>query len=486
MPIPAEILAVPRPKSTRVKKSGDRYLVIKRTSKYVDGRAVPVELGTIGEIVNGEYVEIRKEPKRKSSHIDIKDYGEVALFDKVSHDLYKELAQVFEPSAAKRLYVIAILRCAYPDIKDRDLKFFYETSFLSEMYPGVHLSENTVSEFLQNVGMEYRYIHDFMERRIRKMSGRSLVVDGMLKDNNSATNMFSEYSRKGAKKGSKDVSLTYAYDPQTKEPAAVYPQPGNMLDLTSIQGFVEEYQIKNCLLVMDKGYYSKENMNKLRHIDGLSYIIPLKTTSRKIRDNGMDSTYASVLKGYNEATVLYKKVKTDDGCYLYGFRDPKTAYEQEVGYIEFGQKKGTYSEEKFLSKKNEFGLIVFESMSDLEPLEVYRAYAGRWEIEVMFDMFKNIIDLDTVNVHGDYRLYATEFINYLSVIAATRARNVLSNTVLPGHEKNKRKYIAEIYSTKQLLHYLSKVKRVCIGSSDKWIPNHLVKYVDTLVKSLDL
>ena len=50
MPIPPEILAVERPKSTRVLYSFGRYLVIKRTSKRVDGRVVPVDLGTIGEI----------------------------------------------------------------------------------------------------------------------------------------------------------------------------------------------------------------------------------------------------------------------------------------------------------------------------------------------------------------------------------------------------------------------------------------------------
>ena len=65
MPIPHDILAVERPKSTRVKRSGDRYLVIKRTSKYVSGRSVPVDLGTIGEIIDGKYVEIRKEPRKK-------------------------------------------------------------------------------------------------------------------------------------------------------------------------------------------------------------------------------------------------------------------------------------------------------------------------------------------------------------------------------------------------------------------------------------
>ena len=53
MPIPKEILAVERPKSTVVKFRLGRYLVVKRTSKRVNGKAKPVDLGTIGEIIDG-------------------------------------------------------------------------------------------------------------------------------------------------------------------------------------------------------------------------------------------------------------------------------------------------------------------------------------------------------------------------------------------------------------------------------------------------
>ena len=101
MAIPAEILAVESPKNTRVKKSGKRYLVIKRTCKRVDGRNLPVELGTIGEIVNGKYVEKRAVPRSKE--IEIKDYGEVALNDKCTGDLLQELANVWDIADAKRL-----------------------------------------------------------------------------------------------------------------------------------------------------------------------------------------------------------------------------------------------------------------------------------------------------------------------------------------------------------------------------------------------
>ena len=57
MSIPEEIKSVPRPKGTIVKEGFGRYFVIKRTSRRVPGKATPrtVDLGTIGEIVDGKY-----------------------------------------------------------------------------------------------------------------------------------------------------------------------------------------------------------------------------------------------------------------------------------------------------------------------------------------------------------------------------------------------------------------------------------------------
>ena len=112
-----------------MKKSGEKYLVIKRTCKRVGKRNVPVELGTIGEIVNGKYVEKRSVPRQKE--IEIKDYCEVALNDKCKGDLLQELANVWDIADAKRLLVIALLRSSYGDMRNRDLEMRYQTSLLS-------------------------------------------------------------------------------------------------------------------------------------------------------------------------------------------------------------------------------------------------------------------------------------------------------------------------------------------------------------------
>ena len=80
MPIPNEILAVERPKNTRV-KAGPKgaYYVIARTCIYKNGRNVPKELGVVGRIIDGKYV---PNPVKKDENIDIKKYGTVALFHK--------------------------------------------------------------------------------------------------------------------------------------------------------------------------------------------------------------------------------------------------------------------------------------------------------------------------------------------------------------------------------------------------------------------
>lgn len=487
MAIPQEILDVERPTNTRVKKSGERYLVIKRTCKRVNGRNVPVELGTIGEIIDGKYVEIRSEPRKKRNSVDIKDYGESAFFNKAADGLFAELAAVFDLKTAKQLFVIALLRVADPDIKDRDLKFAYDTSFISEIYPGVPLSENTVSKLLLETGMSYRYIQKFMENRVAKFTGSTLVIDGTLKNSNGTENTFSEFSRKGIVKGSMDLNLIYAYDINTQEPVAVKPYPGNMLDLTAVDDFVTGYGIKSGILVMDKGFYCKSVTEKMRKTDGLTYIIPLKQSSKLITENEMLDSVVSPLTGYRDSVVFYKKKKVSDDCYLYAFRDPKSAAEQESGYVIQSTKKGTFTEEKMLEKQKQFGTIVFESKSDLSPLEVYEAYAKRWEIEIMFSVYKGIVDLDTINVHSDYSIYTTEFINYLSVIIALRAKKILKTTPLSKKSKSSAvKMISDVYSYKQVMRYLSKYKMVNVGDSNKWVPCQTVKYVNELAKSLGI
>ena len=256
-----------------------------------------------------------------------------------------ELARVWDLSDAKRLYTIAMLGAAYGDIKDRDLMLQYATSFASEMIPGVHLSEDSVSAFLQETGQAYSMKCEFMRNRVEGFAGKDVVVDGMLKDYNSQEGYMSEFSRKARTKGSKDLSLLYAFNPETNEPIVAKPYSGNMLDQTSINNFVAENKIVNGMMIFDKGVYNEELFENTDKMEGLSYLIPLKQNSAFIKKYGMDNP-TEHLAGYADSTILYKKARMSNGKYLYAFRDPKMAYEQEVAYVQQARKKETFDSEK--------------------------------------------------------------------------------------------------------------------------------------------
>lgn len=473
MAIPKEILTVKRPSSTVVKRSGKRFIVVKRTSKRKDGRVVPVDLGMVGEIVGDRFVE--RTPSHKSEkRIDIKDYGEVALCNSQGKGLLDELAKVWDLQDAKRIYVMALLRSAYGDVKDRDLRLHYETSFASEMYPGVHLSEQSVSDFLWETGCAYSRICTFMRNRAKLFAGRNIVVDGMLKDYNSETGSLSEFSRKARTKGSRDISILYAFDPDTNEPIAAKPYAGNMPDLSVVDDFISEYQIVKGIIVADKGFWSTKLFDRADKEKELSYIVPVKHSSTLIKKYGMDEPTA-VLEGYKERTVIYKKVKMPCGNYLYSFRDPVMASEQEIAYVQQRQRKGKFDKDKYTAAKSMFGLIVFKSKSNLDPLTVYLAYAQRWDIEILFNMYKNILERDTVNVHTDYRVYATEMINFLSVIITSRVKALIVKTGL-----NKQ------HSYKQLFTFLSKYKKARVEDDNEWRKSTMMKYVDEIAAKLNV
>ncbi len=90
------------------------------------------------------------------------------------------------------------------------------------------------------------------------------------------------------------------------------PYPGNMLDLTSVDDFIEEYKIQSGLLIMDKGCYGPDAVKTIKDKKNLGYIIPLKQSSRKISDNEMDRDITAILSEYKDAHVFWKKKKIND------------------------------------------------------------------------------------------------------------------------------------------------------------------------------
>ena len=423
MAIPKEILAVKRPKNTFVVaygKNKDRYGVRQFIGcRYDKGRHNPIKGPTIGHIVGGKYVPIPDATENSESGIDLVDWANVQLCDNVFKDVLDELRQVFTESEALKIYGISILRVTNPGIKDYELKEAYDSSFLATIYPAMALTKNTVCELHSTIGKSYSRILSFMRMRANKIGADdSVLIDGTLKSNESKVNSLSDFSRKAKLKGSRDISIIYAFDLALYEPICSKCYPGNMLDGTAQDDFLTESGITNGVLVGDKGFHAVSMEDADTKNPNMHHLIPIRRNSRYYEEYRL-TEYDGVLEC--RESIMFKKVhikKTNK--WLYAFRDANRAALEEKAYMARTKKDGTFNHADFEKARKTFGTIAFECDFNTTPLDVYRMYEERWEIELVMRYYKTACEFDETRVHDDYSVIGSEFCDFLSTVLTFR------------------------------------------------------------------
>lgn len=460
MPIPKEILAVPRPKNTIVIAYGkDKHLYAVRQRvgcRNDNGRHLPVNGPTIGHIIGGMYVPVdtASPASVSASPVDLKDWADIVQCDNVFINIQPELFATYSHTDALKIYCIAILRVCDPGIKDYELKEAYETSFLSELYPGVSLSKNTVSTFLNNLGKALSKIVQFMQNRTAAVSmDHHLLVDGTLKPDESRINSLSDFSRKARTKGTRDISVLYAFDLEEMEPVCSKCFPGNMLDATSYREFISENSITKGIIVGDKGFPESAAHDHFEAHPDLHYLNPVKRNSKLIsRHNMLDFT--GILPGY-EGITFRKEKCTGTNKWLYSYRDSYKASKEERDWLRRARKNGTYSLAALREKQKTFGTIVLECDLDLPAETAYKAYDKRWEIEVVMRYYKSACEFDETRVQDDYSVIGSEFCDFLSTLLTFRLIKAFDQAQL-----------LENLTYKKIMSVLVRAKKARVSGSD--------------------
>lgn len=475
MPIPKDILAVERPVNTIVfayGKEKNLYAVKQRVGcKRKDGRNLPVTGATIGHIVNYVYIPIERDIQSvRKAPVTLKDWANVKLCMNLSTDIREEIGKFYNKEDTEKIYSIAILRVCDAGIKDYQLKAEYEESFLSEEFPGVALSKNTVSDFINDLGKSYSRIVSFMQYKVSCVcDNHHLLIDGTLKSDESTVNSLSEYSRKAKDKGKKDISLLYAYDLEKMEPVASKCFSGNMLDLTAYEGFVSEYKITKGILVGDKGFPSNSIEDFIKKNEGLHYINPLKRNSAYIKELGLYN-YQGI---FGENNISYCKAKitvNKKDKWLYLFRDNRLAQCEEKTWLEKRKKNNDFNNGEWEEAKPQFGTILLESDLDQDAPLIYTAYSERWKIELVMRYYKSACDFDETRVHDDYSVIGSEFINFFASQISARLVNLLDSTQL-----------SDKYSYSRFMRILEKAKKARTENETSW---YLVKLTPSYVEIL--
>ena len=422
MAIPEEIRRVARPKNTVVVQSGSKganlYAVRERAGfKYGPrGNPQPINGRIIGHIVDGRYVPLHEGLSLATP--DMLSYGASAFIHSCSEDLLQDLDAVYSVSAARRIMALASLRVLKPKITARRIAIEYRRTFISRYYPDLALSANTISTFLQQLGEDGAKRELFYKKRISLVEKtHHVAIDGTLKQDTSSVNDLSAFSRKARVKGCRDISVIYAYDLERMEPVCAEVFPGNSIDATSYRAFIVNNNLRKGIILSDKGFPPKQIDQELRERPDLHFLTPLKRNDSRIAVHEMYE-FQGVLQNVDRA-VFFKKVMLRGGRFLYSYRDVHQAELEERSFAEHA-KKHEFDGTAYQRKKAAFGTIVFESDQDLEPEVVYRCYADRWQIELIFRRYKNDDCLDQTGVQGDFSVIGSEFINFISTTLTCR------------------------------------------------------------------
>ena len=329
---------------------------------------MPINGPTIGHIVDGTYVpnDDNANPNVSSCPVDLKDWADIELCDSLFHNMRQELEAVYSPEDALKLYCIAVLRVCNPRISDNELEQVYETSFLSEKYPDVALSKNTVSSLLQDIGKTVSKIVRFMRKRAQKVAlDHHLLIDGTLKTDDSRVNSLSEFSRKARLKGTRDISILYAFDLEAMEPVCSKCFPGNMLDATAYGAFIAENKITKGIIVGDKGSPESAAHEQFEANPDLHYLNPIKCNSKFIERHQM-LNFTEILPGHDAITCHKEKCKGMNK-WLYSFRSSDSAFTEEKAWLDKAKREGSYDYRTLREKQRNFGTIVLPDFGDAPP-----------------------------------------------------------------------------------------------------------------------
>lgn len=422
MSVPEDIRRIDRPRGTVVcdgrngvypvrEKLSGRYWTDEEGKPHRPSRNGRV----VGHIRNGEYV-----PKGPELYpvgeVDLKDWGNIELFDRLNSEVLEHLRLFYDAEDSKRLYVMALLRASYKGITDHLMARQYQETFLTEMYPDVNLNRSSISEFLRKVGRSCARISDFMRLETSRMGeDEHVIIDGSLRQDHSKVNSLSEVSRKTAKRGHKDILLLYAYSMEKKRPVCSKVYPGNMVDQRAVSDFVEQFGIRDGIIVADKGFSYVSLKEAVEENENLHYLLPIKRNNRAIDELSL-CVFDELLAG--EKCVQCKKtsrIENGEKVWYYSFRDPSIALDEEILYMSAHRADGIDAEDLERSRPL-FGTIMFQSDLDMSCGTAYETYDSRWLIELFFRSQEDTMEMDDTREHSDYSVIASNFVNHLASI----------------------------------------------------------------------
>jgi transposase len=414
-------------------------------------------LGRITEIglVKGDRQQ-KDKTKMTIDNLSVKEYGIASFLLEDNKDVLLALKAHF--TDYESLFCAAFNRFVHHSPL-KNMEHHYLNSYLSVLLPNVSMSDKSLSSLLLQIGSNREAISAFMKRFLgQSIEDKSfLLLDAtqILSLSNTVDYAQTGYNSKGSH--DPQVSLLYLFASEDKMPAFYRIVPGNIKEVAAMALTIEESQVQNSVLVADKGFYSKLNM-ELLITKKLQYIVPLRRSSLLIDYSPCEVEQRKGFTNYirfNDRIIWYFNKQINDKQRVILYLDEDLRRAEQHDFLQRIEKEcDNYSLENYHLKAKTHGTIALLTNlnQDNTPEQVYQHYKSRAAIEILFDTFKNILFADVTYMRSNEMMEAWLFINHLALIFYYRLyKRLIQHNLLKK------------YSPKDILLHLDTIKKVRIN-----------------------
>ena len=448
--------------SVEVKKINNNLYLYKATSARIPGKKWPVKI--TGEYIGKITPHGLKESKTRER--TVYEYSNAKLLSNILEEITPKLQTCF-PEDWRELTALATIRT----IRSTPIKMMKDAweKLYTSTVTDVRLSRSTISEILRNTGADWVAQSSFYQSLI--MDSSTFYYDLSSIFSHSVNLRLAEKGYNKEHLYLDQINFALLFSQERRTPVMLKPLHGSTRDVKTLRGVIDEFQLRDCVIIMDRGFYSKNNIEAMLTI-GASFIQPLRRNSQLIDYGALpDKPFT-----YRGRGIIYTSRRVDfngGSLWLHLYEDVKLRGEEHSNLIKLSV-EGDRRVEIDGSRINRLGKISILTDLDLDGERVYGLYKEKMDVELAFDAMKNELENDKCYLGDDDAVRGYFFVSFLSLYLYFR---VLEYIRVVG--------LTSKVSVDELLLLLSKVYVVRYGDGRERFTEVPAK-VERLVEKLGL
>lgn len=442
-------------KGVEIKKIGNRSYAYRVTTIWDKERKKRRKISKyLGKWVDGKIVKVADRRPR-----GVYELGNIALlWAAVEESGLDRLLERFFPEDRDEILLLSLNRVINPQPL-KSVRSWYEKTYLVKMIRPA-ASPKSLSACLSRIGADRIAQRDFFNALIA--ADEKLVYDTSAIFSYSKSLNLAELGHNKDELLIPQINILLAVSKVRRMPCYIRLVPGSVVDVKTLRVFIEEIRDRGAFVILDKGFVDRCNFELLGSAN-FNFILALRRNSRLI-------DYRKRMSGwfiFRKRTIKYASYRRGP-FHVYLFEDILLGATEEN---EFYNLKAHGVPATF--HREWAGKIALVSNVRLRPQEAYLLYKSRGEIEKAFNVFKNMLQVDTPYLRSEESLRGYVFVAFISLFLYYHLLKRLTELGL-----NRK------MSVRDVLLELSKVYTIEVAQRD--VLSEVPKKAKSLVESLGL